>query len=66
MQAEISAEMVPTLNAIEGLRAIKTPEEIKNLTISCDMHAELLKKFLKDIRVGITEKEIASRLPITW
>ena len=29
MQAELSAEMVPTLNVIEGFRAIKTPEEIK-------------------------------------
>lgn len=26
MQAELSAEMVPTLNVIEGFRAIKTPE----------------------------------------
>ena len=29
MQAELGAEMVPTLNVIEGFRAIKTPEEIK-------------------------------------
>ena len=34
MQAELSAEMVPTLNVIEGFRAIKTPEDLKGKKIS--------------------------------
>ena len=62
MQAELSAEMVPTLNVIEGFRAIKTPEEIKNLTVACDIASREFEKIIKDIRPGVTEKEIASRL----
>ena len=62
MQAELSAEMVPTLNVIEGFRAIKTPEEIKNLTVACDIASRAFEKIIKDIRPGVTEKEIASRL----
>ena len=62
MQAELSAEMVPTLNVIESFRAIKTPEEIKNLTVACDIASRAFEKIIKDIRPGVTEKEIASRL----
>ena len=54
--------MVPTLNVIEGFRAIKTPEEIKNLTVACDIASRAFEKIIKDIRPGVTEKEIASRL----
>lgn len=50
MQTELSAEMVPTLNVIEGFRAIKTPEEIKNLTVACDIASRAFEKIIKDIR----------------
>ena len=53
MQAELSAEMVPTLNVIEGFRAIKTPEEIKNLTVACDIASRAFEKIIKDIRPGV-------------
>ena len=33
MQDAMKVELVPTLNVIEELRAVKTPEEIKNLTV---------------------------------
>ena len=42
--------------------AIKTPEEIKNLTVACDIASRAFEKIIKDIRPGVTEKEIASRL----
>lgn len=62
IQEAVKAEMVPTLNVIEKLRAVKTPEELKNLRISCDIASRAFEKILKDIRVGVTEKELASRL----
>lgn len=62
MQEQAKAEFVPTLNVIETLRAVKTPEEIHNLRVACDIASRAFEKILKDIRVGITEKELASRL----
>ena len=66
--AELSAEMVPTLNVIEGFRAIKTPEEIKNLTVACDIASRAFEKIIKDIRPGVARKnEISIQdLHITW
>ena len=54
IQDAVQAEMVPTLNVIEKLRAVKTPEELKNLRISCDIASRAFEKILKDIRVGVT------------
>ena len=62
MQDQVKAEFVPTLNVIEGFRAVKTPEEIKNLTVACDIASRAFDLILKDIRVGVTEKELASKL----
>lgn len=62
MQDQSETEFVPTLNVIEGFRAVKTPEEIKNLTIACDIASRAFDLILKDIRVGVTEKELASKL----
>lgn len=62
IQDQVDAEMVSTLNVIEGFRAVKTPEEIWNLTVACDIASRAFEKILSDIRVGITEKELASRL----
>ena len=62
MQAELSAEMVPALNVIEGFRAIKTPEEIKNLTVACDIASRAFEKIIKDIRPGVTEKYVAGQV----
>lgn len=62
MQDLLGAELVPTENVIERFREEKTPEEIQKLRISCDIASRAFEKILKDIRVGVTEKEIASRL----
>lgn len=62
LQDAMQAEMIPTRNVIEGLRAMKTPEEIHNLRIACDIASRAFDKILKDIRVGVTEKELASKL----
>lgn len=61
-QSECRAEWVAADGVIEELRSVKTPEEINNLRISCDIASRAFEKIVKDIRVGITEKELASRL----
>lgn len=62
MQELLPAELIPTQDVIESFREVKTPEEIQKLRISCDIASRAFEKILKDIRVGITEKELASRL----
>lgn len=62
MQDILDAELVPTLNVVERFREVKTPEEIQNLRASCDIASRAFDKILRDIRVGVTEKELASRL----
>lgn len=62
MQEHLTAELVPTQDVIECFREVKTPEEIQKLRISCDIASRAFEKILKDIRVGITEKELASKL----
>ena len=49
---------------IEEFRSIKRPEEIECLRISCDIASRAYEKIQKDIRVGITEKELAARLSL--
>lgn len=62
MQELLPAELVPTQNVVERFREVKTTEEIQKLRISCDIASRAFEKILKDIRVGVTEKELASRL----
>lgn len=62
MQELLSAELIPTENVVERLREVKTPEEIQKLRISCDIASRAFERILKDIRVGVTEKELASKL----
>lgn len=61
-QAEIKAELVPSDGIIEEFRSVKRPEEIACLRISCDIASRAFERIIKDIRVGITEKELAARL----
>ena len=63
-QSEIKAELVPADGIIEEFRSIKRPEEIECLRISCDIASRAYEKIQKDIRVGITEKELAARLSL--
>lgn len=58
----ISVNLIPLTGVIEKLRAVKTPEEIHNLRAACQIADRAFEKIIKDIRVGITEKELASRL----
>ena len=64
LQSEVKAELVPADGIIEEFRSIKRPEEIECLRISCDIASRAYEKIQKDIRVGITEKELAARLSL--
>lgn len=62
LKTKVNAEAVPSINIIEEFRSIKTPEEIKNLRAACEISDRAFEKIIKDVRVGITEKELASKL----
>ena len=64
LQSEVKAELVSADGIIEEFRSIKKPEEIECLRISCDIASRAYEKIQKDIRVGITEKELAARLSL--
>lgn len=63
-QSEVDAELVPSDGVIEELRAIKKPEEVHCLRIACDIASRAFERIIKDIRVGVTEKELAARLSL--
>lgn len=65
MYSELSfanAKLIPLTGVIEKLRAVKSPEEIHNLRAACQIADRAFERIIKDIRVGVTEKELASRL----
>lgn len=59
---ETGAGLVPLNGVIENMRSVKTVDEIQNLRAACDIADRAFTRILNDIRVGITEKELASRL----
>ena len=61
---KISAELVSTCNVIEKMRSIKTPQEIGYLRASCEIASRAFSRIIKDIRVGVTEKELAAKLSL--
>lgn len=58
----INAKLFSQTGIIENFRAVKSPEEIHNLRVSCQIADRAFERIIKDIRVGITEKELASIL----
>lgn len=62
IQQEVKADLVPTVNVTEEFRSVKTKEEEGYLRAACEIASRAFDKILKDIRVGVTEKELASKL----
>lgn len=62
IRTAVSAELVPTVNVTEGFRSVKTKEEEGYLRAACEIASRAFDRILEDICVGITEKELASRL----
>lgn len=62
LRKETDAALVPTQDVVERLRSIKTPQEIEYLRAACDIASRAFYRILKDIRTGVTEKELAAKL----
>jgi len=62
LTTKINAEAISLSNVIESFRSIKSPEEIQNSRYACQIADRAFDRIIKDIKVGITEKELASRL----
>ncbi len=62
LKEKVHAELVSVSDWVEHLRSVKTKEEIDCLRAACDISCRAFERILKDIRVGVTEKELASKL----
>lgn len=62
LEDQVQAELIPVKDVVEEFRSIKSPGEIEKLRISCDIASRAFERIIKDIRVGVTEKELASKL----
>ncbi len=62
LQEAADAVLTPTENVIEKLRSVKTPQEIEYLRAACEIACRAFYRILDDIRVGVTEKELAAKL----
>lgn len=62
LEKAVKADFIPADGMVEELRACKTQEELDCLRISCDIASRAFERILKDIRVGVTEKELAAKL----
>lgn len=56
----IEAEITPVVGLIEKLREIKSPEEIANIRVACQINDTVFLKLLDKIKVGVTEKELSA------
>lgn len=56
------AELVPVGGWVEGLRAVKTDDEVERIEAACAVADRGLAALLPEIRPGITERDLALRL----
>ncbi|MBS4534068.1 aminopeptidase P family protein [Clostridium sp. D2Q-14] len=60
----IKGELVPEIGVIEKMRQIKNKQEIEYQKAACEISCRALEKLLPEIRVGVTEKELAAKLSL--
>ncbi|CAB4947620.1 unannotated protein [freshwater metagenome] len=60
--AHAALEFVATSRVVEQLRACKDDDEIASLTEACRIGDVALARLISEVRVGMTEREIARRL----
>ncbi len=58
----IRARLLPVPGIIENLRAIKYPDEIKAIRTSACITKKVLKRIIKEIKNGRTERDIAGQI----
>lgn len=64
IRAALDGELVPTTNVVEVLRSVKTETEIGYLRAACEISCRAFRRLLPEIRVGVTEKELAAKLTL--
>lgn len=57
-----AVELVPAPAWLEGLRAVKTPDEVERIAAACAVADRALAALLPEIRPGVTEHDLALRL----
>ncbi len=62
LKEKVKAELVSVTDWVEQLRSVKSAAEIECLRAACDISCRAFERIIKDIRVGVTEKELASKL----
>ena len=62
LSEKVGAKLEGLDDQLEQMRSIKTNEEIHNLRCACNLACKAFEMLLNDIRVGITEKELESKL----
>lgn len=62
LERQTDARLEGSTGVIEGMRARKTPRELEFLRAACQIACRAYDRILGDIRVGVTEKELAANL----
>lgn len=61
---KMDLKMIPIDGVIDRMRVIKTPAEIQDMRVACDIACRAFRRILSDIKVGATEKELAAKLSL--
>lgn len=64
LKEHFSGDLVPVTDTVEKLRSVKNPTEIQYLRNACEISCRAFRRLLNDIRVGVTEKELAAKLSL--
>ncbi|MGM0216382.1 M24 family metallopeptidase [Enterococcus sp. AZ109] len=59
-----SADFIQAGGVIDKMRAIKSPQEIQYMRNACEISCRAFNRILEDIKVGVTEKELAAKLSL--
>jgi Xaa-Pro aminopeptidase len=62
ISAVTPARVVPTVDLVERLRAVKSPEEVAAIRSAAELAQESLEEILPGVRVGQTEQEVGAAL----
>ncbi|WP_125708097.1 M24 family metallopeptidase [Companilactobacillus zhongbaensis] len=61
---KVKAELVQAGGVIDHMRVVKSPQEIAYSRIACEITCRAYERILKEIKVGVTEKELAMKLSL--
>lgn len=64
LNKKVDAQLVQAGGVIDRMRVIKSPQEIAYSRIACQITCRAYERILKEIHVGMTEKELAMKLSL--